>query len=651
MNFDEQQPDAVLGPGGPFDRHHSGFSPRPEQRQMAQAVSGTLASAGTLLCEAGTGVGKTFAYLVPAVMSDGKVTISTGTRALQDQLYYRDLPVVTKILGHTKKTAVLKGRANYLCLHRLSLAETDIHHREEAGWLQTIRDWSTRTSSGDLSELTAIPEDTALWRRVTSTQENCLGQQCPAFSDCHIVSARRKAQTADILVINHHLLFSDMMLREEGFGELLPGTDAFIIDEAHQLPELASEFFGRSLSNRQLSELGDDVLLEYQKEAGDIPRFPEMVSRYRNRIVSLVRALGAGQGRQPLGTVLRQAKVGALFEDLKHELDALQQELARCADRGRGLDNCWRRAQTLLFTLDSILARNDLEQVAWLETDYRRFRLHSTPLDVAEIFQSSISHYQAAWIFTSATLSVNRDFSHFAAKLGLNNARTCCLDSPFDYSRQACLYLPEGMPEPAAPDYIRTLVDKVVPLFRLTQGRAFFLFTSHRALKLASELLAEAGLDYPLLIQGSAPHAELLERFRQHGHAILLGTGSFWEGVDVKGPALSCVVIDKLPFATPDDPVYQARAEQMSRAGLNPFRDYQLPNAVISLRQGAGRLIRDCHDSGVLVICDSRIRSKSYGRIFLQSLPPMPVVTSLAELRGRFQPDQSVASHADVAGL
>lgn len=631
---------------GVLARTINGFTPRPAQQQMAAAVAQLVDQPQVLVCEAGTGTGKTFAYLVPALISGKKTIVSTGTRTLQDQLFHRDLPQVKQALTAAGKsfgkTAMLKGRSNYLCPHRLNLAESSgqVKTATAADQLVRIRQWSSRTYKGDIAEVNDVAEDAGIWPLVTSTADNCLGQDCPEINACYVIKARRSAQDADLLVINHYLLFSDMLLRDEGFGELLPGVDVMMLDEAHQLPEIAADFFGQSLSSRQLVELANDSLAEYHKDAGDMPDFSDAMSRFVRCITDLRRAMGDARQRRPWQPLLGQPRLASVLSELTRELDFIQHTLEQLAPRGKGLENCWQRSLSLIERLALFTVQDSDNHITWYETSRYGFMLHQTPLDIAESFQQRMSAYHCSWLFTSATLSVGQRFDHFISRLGLPEPVTARWDSPFDYAQNACLYLPRGMPQPSAPDYVAAVVDAALPVLQASRGRAFMLFTSHRALKMAAQQLAQQldnlDLDYPVLIQGSMPRNELLQRFRQLGNAILLGTGSFWEGVDVKGQALSCVIIDKLPFAIPDDPVFRARAEVMQQNGLNPFSHYQLPNAVIALKQGVGRLIRDAKDRGLMMICDPRLLSKSYGRVFLHNLPPMRRVTELEQIQDFF---------------
>lgn len=627
----EHEVAAILGAEGPFAREVPGFAPREAQQRMAAAVAEAIDERDLLIAEAGTGTGKTFAYLVPALMSGRKVIVSTGTKALQDQLFFRDLPRVRSVLGSRAKVSLLKGRANYLCLHRLDQAVREGNpDRKVAGQLSAIRAWSARTRYGDKSEMVEVPEDSALWPRVTSTPENCLGVECAFFDDCHVVKARREAMDADVVVVNHHLLMADLALKQEGFGEILPGADAFILDEAHQIPELAGQFFSQSVSSRQLTELAQDALTEAQGVTGATSQLLEPVDVVQDLVRRLRLAMDPLPERGPIGALDRHEAVHALLTELRDVVAALADLLAGLGERSRGLANVHERAQMLSLRLDRIAEEHSVSDVRWYETWPRGFALHATPLDLSAPLRAMRMSTDAAWIHTSATLSIAGDFQHFARQLGIEDPRTLHVESPFDYGRQALAYLPKDLPEPAARDYTDKVVAAIRPILDASDGRAFLLFTSHRALRRAAELM-EGRVPWPLFVQGTAPRHRLLEEFRQSGRGVLLGAASFWEGVDVAGDALGVVVIDKLPFAMPDDPVLQARLEALEAAGINPFMGWQVPTAVIALKQGVGRLIRDVHDRGVLVLCDPRLSSKGYGRLFLASLPPMPRTRELAE--------------------
>ncbi len=628
----------LLGPEGPFAREVPGFAPRASQQAMAEAVEAAIADRQMLIAEAGTGTGKTFAYLVPALTSGKRVIISTGTKTLQDQLFHRDLPQVRNVLGARVSAALLKGRANYLCLHRLDQARTEgrFASREQVADLETIRAWSARSRSGDRAELADIPEDSPLWPRVTSTTENCLGAECPLFNDCFVVKARRAAQEADIVVVNHHLLFADLAIKQEGFGEILPGAHAFILDEAHQIPELAGQFFSVSLSARQLTELAGDTLSECAGVAGALALLQVPVDALNWAVKRLRLALDRFPVKGAMAQIESDANVDREIAALREALAFLTETLGRHAERSRGLASVHERAQMQAGRLAEVCDSHDREAVHWYELSAHGFSFHATPLDLSEPLREMRAQSHAAWIFTSATLSVAGRFEHFARQLGLSDPVTLSLESPFEYSRQALAYLPQGLPDPAMPDYVERVLDAVLPVLEASRGRAFLLFTSHRALRRAAEILPQR-VAFPLFVQGTAPRHRLLTEFRASGNGVLLGAASFWEGVDVAGEALSVVVIDKLPFAAPDDPVLVARLDALREAGGNPFTDWQIPAAVIALKQGAGRLIRDVHDRGVLVLCDPRLTSRAYGKLFLTSLPPLPRTRLLADVERFFR--------------
>ncbi len=650
---------AALSAGGLLAERIPGFRPRIAQQRLAEAVAQAFDERGVLLAEAGTGTGKTYAYLVPALLSGKKTIVSTGTRALQDQLYHRDLPRVRDALGTGLKTALLKGRANYLCLYRTEQAKGEpsgsrgaFASREQITQFQRIVAWGGRTRMGDLAEVEGLPEDSPLIPLVTSTAENCLGGECPFYADCFVVQARQRAQAADVVVVNHHLLLADLALKEEGFGEILPGAQAFVVDEAHQLPELAAQFFGEGIGARPLVELARDAL----GESKDVPGSLAVVQAPAQQLEQAARALRAAMEPLPLRGTLQRALhdpgVDAAFEALAHALATLHAALQPLREASPGFDACHARAQEFA----SRLARwrvprgtasegigDDFDSpdqdVRWYELTPRGFRLQRTPLDVSGPLRAHRERSHAAWVFTSATLAVEGGFAHVAQRLGLSGQgqdepRTLLQPSPFDWTTQALCLLPPRLPEPASRDYTRAVLDAVRPVLQASGGRAFLLFASHRALREAADALR--GGPWPLFVQGEAPRHVLLQRFRESGSGVLLGTASFREGVDVAGDALSVVVIDKLPFAAPDDPVFEARLDAIRRAGGNPFRDEQLPQAVIALKQGAGRLIRTETDRGVLVLCDPRLTGKSYGRVFLDSLPPLPLTREVGDVRAFF---------------
>ncbi|PIE83014.1 MAG: helicase [Candidatus Contendobacter odensis] len=628
----------LLGAHGPFAEQLPGFAPRLPQQQMANAVAAALDEGGTLVVEAGTGIGKTYAYLAPALLSGARIIISTGTRHLQDQLYHRDLPMVRDVLQIPIKTALLKGRSNYICRYRLAITEQDgrLISRQHVAQLRQIGQWASRTHQGDIAEVTDVPEHSSLWPHVTSTIDNCLGQDCPQLQECFVAKARREAQAADVVVINHHLFCADMALKETGFAELLPGAEAFILDEAHRLPEVASLFFGKSVSSWQLLELARDTVVEQARDAADFTELRRRAEALEPMVAALRLALGSADQHVLWREKADVLEVQEALGGLARVLDRFGEALEEAAQRGRGLGHCYRRYQDLVQRLTLLTGeQGSCGNVCWFETRGRGFRFSLTPLDVAPMFQERMAEQAGAWIFTSATLAMGRQFEHFAARIGLNDYAALCLDSPFDFANNALIYHPPRLPDPSSPHYTRALMEAVLPILKASQGRAFLLFTSHRALREAVEWLP-GRLEYPVLVQGEKSKAVLLQHFRTLGNAVLLGTASFWEGVDVQGEALSCVVIDRLPFAAPNDPVIQARIESLRQQGENPFMCYQLPQAVITLKQGAGRLIRDVSDRGVLVLGDPRLLSKFYGQAFLSSLPPMPRTRKLQQVQAFF---------------
>jgi len=619
MNTDYKE---VFTMSGPLARALPDYAYRPEQAVMAKAVGAALARLEPLIVEAGTGTGKTFAYLVPALLSGRSVIISTGTRTLQDQLFRRDVPMLAKALGLPAKLALLKGRTNYLCRHRLELATQQGSllgpSRDVARLLARVARWAATTRSGDLAELTDLPEQSPVWPSITSTRENCLGQECPQFSRCHVIEARRNAQAADIVVVNHHLLLADLALKDEGFGDLLPGAEAVILDEAHQVPDIAAQFFGQTWSVRQVQVLTRDITAELSLAAIRAPSLVEAVLAIDAHLEGL-----------------RWAELPDAFLDALPEIETALSGLGAQLEGlggGAGTANCARRAAHLANALAQLRELSEESGLRWVEAAATGLTLQFTPFEIAERLREYVESRPCAWIFTSATLAIASDFSHFAARIGLNEARTLRIESPFDYRDQTRLFLPPRMPDPQHPAFAEKFIEACAPLIEAGGGRAFLLYTSYRGLADGVRALKASfpNPPFPVLVQGEAPREALLNRFRELGNAVLLATGSFWEGVDVKGDALSIVAIDKLPFAAPDDPLLKARLEGIRRRGGNPFFEYQLPQAVLALKQGVGRLIRDFDDFGVIVLGDPRIKTKAYGRVFLESLPPSPVVNDVA---------------------
>ncbi|MBT7306627.1 MAG: ATP-dependent DNA helicase [Gammaproteobacteria bacterium] len=636
----QQRPSEILGGEGLFAASIEGFRPRIPQMEMADAVAKAIEQRSILVAEAGTGTGKTYAYLVPALLSGERVVISTGTKNLQDQLYHRDLPAVRKLLKLSGVVALLKGRSNYLCLHRLTLTEDQgrFYSRRESTRFVKIRRWASETTHGDIAEMSGVEESDPLWPRVTSTADNCLGQECPEWENCHVVNARRRAQEADLVVVNHHLFFADMALKEEGFGELLPGANAVIFDEAHQLAETATSFFGERISHRQLQEWAEDTIAEHLTDAPDHKPLQQGVDQLLKAVADFRLALDGPLGRYPWREVSEKSALKEAIERLRVNIEALTLALKAVAERGKGLEGCAVRGTELLDRFQRLTGVAPEGQIHWFDLHKSGFSIHHTPLEIRETFQSAMEGRNCGWIFTSATLTVGERFDHFLREFGIETAETAHWESPFDFQQQALFFHPKGLPQPSAPNFGEAMMRQMVPVIEASQGRTFLLFTSHKALRGAAQFLREQGVEFPLLVQGESPRSQLLERFRRLGNAVLLGASSFWEGVDVRGEALSCVIIDKFPFASPGDPVLQARIQALNSAGRNAFMELQLPRAVIALRQGAGRLIRDVEDRGVFVVCDPRLLKKQYGHTFLNSLPDMARTREIEQVQQFFAP-------------
>ncbi|VAW36387.1 DinG family ATP-dependent helicase YoaA [hydrothermal vent metagenome] len=614
----------ILGENGVFAEKLDGFKVREVQLQLADKIIATIEANGTLLAEAGTGTGKTFAYLVPAIIKNKKTIVSTGTKNLQEQLYYRDLPKVLEIMELQPKVRLLKGRANYLCHHRMyqALHSKIIHNPDLAVPLQLIEKWSHTTEVGDRAELEGVAENDLIWRHVTSTADNCLGNECPSSAQCLVNKARQKAMGADILVVNHHLLFADMALKQDGFGELLPEAEVIILDEAHQVPEIASRFFSQTLSSYQCQDLLNDVL----KEAGEVTGAHAVITTQHQQVEQSLRDLYlqfADIKESDTMTQLLQRKSN------KEHLQLLQQSIAELAEslkpiitQSKGLQSCFIRCEDLEAYLDELLGEMQPEFIYWYENRNKFFIFHKTPIDIADPLTKFRQENQAAWILTSATLAVNKSFAHFQSETGFFNSDTLLVDSPFDYANHAMIYVPKDVPDANDISFNQAICEHVLPLIAQTKGGVFFLFTSHKALRNAAQFFQEK-LEKPLFVQGQGSRHQILADFTDAKNGVLLGAASFWEGVDVAGDSLSCVIIDKLPFAHPDNPVLQARINKIVENGGNSFFDYQLPKAIIALKQGAGRLIRSETDKGILVICDKRIMTKAYGQQFINSLPNM----------------------------
>lgn len=707
--------DTIFGEGGLLARALDGYRPRTSQIEMARAVASAMeasarrmpepeifetrkrparrlgdadktagpaaddaaaaesdndAGDNTLIVEAGTGTGKTYAYLVPAMLWGGKVIVSTGTKHLQDQLFQRDIPTVRNALAVPVSVAMLKGRANYLCHYYLQRTADNgrLPSRQDTAYLQEIVRFAKITKSGDKAELASVPENAPVWSMVTSTRDNCLGQECPHYKECFVMQARREAQQADIVVVNHHLFFADIMLRDTGMAELLPNANTIIFDEAHQLPETATLFFGETLSTTQILELARDTVAEGLSHARDAVEWVKLGGDLERAARDLRLAFANDQiVRMSLAQLGDDHPMFGALDALDAALDALASALASQAERAESLGACLRRARELQDLLagwvapgaveaaaqaDAAVAGDNAatdgdpnEKVRWVEVFAHTVQLHETPLSVAPIFAKQRAGVPRAWVFTSATLSVRGDFTHYAAQMGLSSRRSMTLASPFDYQSQGLLYVPRNLPQPSSPAFTDAVFDAALPAIEASGGGVFMLCTTLRAVdRIASKLrdvIEARGWNTPLLVQGDASRTELLDRFRAYGNAILVGSQSFWEGVDVRGDALSLVVIDKLPFAPPDDPVLAARLDALTKKGLSPFAVHQLPQAVITLKQGAGRLIRAETDRGVLMICDTRLVDKPYGRRIWQSLPPFKRTREIAVVQDFFDEHRS----------
>ena len=649
----------IFGPGGPLHSALPDFKSRWQQLRMAQRVATALEHRETVVVEAGTGTGKTFAYLIPALLCGARVLISTGTRTLQDQLFSKDLPLVAAALGRPAKIALLKGRTNYLCRYRLARIDpggeqlsldaasgTDSADADEPGMgqptphrsmLARIERWSRTTRRGDLAEVRGLSDSHPVWPQVTSTRENCLGNRCPEISRCHVALARREALDADIVIVNHHLLLADLALKEDGFGDILGTADAVILDEAHQIPDLATQFFSATVSSRRIENLLKDVHAEAASHLAHLSTQSGAGELVANIAAA---AKGVEQASQQLSAALPPrpgrfsltetgAQLNACVDELARSLQTLQANLSNLVDDSV-LAQLAERTGDLVLSLDRIAAVDDMDGVRAVEVAPRSFSLSLMPFDISARFLSLLQARRCGWIFTSATLSLGEDFTHFTGRLGLNESPTLKIDSPFNYPLQSLLYLPSGLPEPASPKYVAAVIETALPLIDAARGGAFILFTSHRALSQGAAALKTywsnpnpSPSPYRLFVQGEAPRERLLKEFREDGNGVLLGTTSFWEGVDVKGEALRLVIIEKLPFASPDDPLVKARIDHLNATGGNAFRDYQLPEAALALKQGVGRLIRSEEDYGTVVICDPRMMGRGYGKVLLAALPPM----------------------------
>ncbi|MDN3651298.1 ATP-dependent DNA helicase [Thalassotalea ponticola] len=624
--------DQAFAEDGALAKVINGYRPRQAQRDMALKVADVIQSRRHLVVEAGTGTGKTFAYLLPSIISGKKVIVSTGTKNLQEQLFHKDLPLVKQALESGAKIALLKGRANYLCLFRLEENFTSAPTRRQKSAvtldsqgladLVKVRQWASQTQRGDIGELVEVSEDSTILPLITSTVDNCLGRNCPDYEKCYLVKARERAANADLVVVNHHLYFADMALKDTGFGELIPKSDVVVFDEAHQIADIASEYFGKSFSTKQILELASDCMQQYRLALTDVQQLLKASEKLARSAGDFRLLFAPDPTRGNWREQIKYQQFSRGFTQLHDDLKFLHEVLTLCVSRTEVIDNCFERCQQLLAKYQVMQDTQALGMSLWFETTRRHVVLHQTPLSVADKFAAHTGDDETAFVFTSATLSVNGDFSHFTQGLGLADAQQLMLQSPFDYQQQSLLLVPRYLPHSNDRNRARALANIAIPLIKASRGNCFLLFTSYRMLNQVAELLTDE-VDNTLLVQGQTAKSVLLEQFIDDPHAVLLATASFWEGVDVRGDSLTCVIIDKLPFSSPDEPLLQAKSDDVRRQGGDPFKQIQLPEAVIALKQGVGRLIRDVNDKGVLAICDTRLVNRPYGGVFLSSLPNM----------------------------
>jgi len=608
------------------------YSPRQEQLALATKIEDVLEANQVLIGEAGTGVGKSLAYLIPVLLSGKHTIISTGTKHLQDQLFFKDVPMVKKALGVSVKISMLKGRKNYLCLHRMQMARHNHLTRlnEFSEQLYKIEDWADKTRVGETSELNTVKEDSQIWPLVTSTTENCIGQECQSWEACFVVKARKKAQKSEVVIVNHHLFLADLALKEEGFGEILPNAQAYIMDEAHQLPEIAVNFFSLRISNKHITELCRDTIAEQLNEAPEMMEIRFSCEEIESTIKKVRLELGEQNAKKPWSQIVYKPSLKATMDIFVEQFDTLKSQLEVGAKQGKGLENCLERCCSLIDFIKKFYQQTFTDRILWFESWKNGFAFYATPYEIDDFFKTKIEKQLCSWVFTSATLSVDGNFSHFKQQMGIEVENELVLDSPFDYEKNSRLFIPDDLPAPSANDYHIELFKKSRIIIKAAQGRTFFLFTSYRSLNAAANYF-ENYTDFNVLVQGRDSKMKLIEKFQETQNSLLLATSSFWEGVDIRGQALTCVIIEKLPFASPGDPVLKARMDYIQQNGGNAFIDYQVPQAIISLKQGAGRLIRDVQDRGLLMLCDSRLVTKPYGKIFVKSLNAMPQVATLED--------------------
>ena len=628
-----QRVDAVFAEDGPLARSIPDFEARTGQQEMAAAVAGVFERGGVLLVEAGTGTGKTLAYLAPAVLSGQRVLISTGTKNLQEQIYFKDIPALRAALDLPFSATYMKGRANYLCLHRLDQIHDAAGPAAFDVFLPIVREWAAKTETGDRAELQDLPEDVPFWNDVSATADTCLGTECKRYDECFVTRMRQRAAESDVVIVNHHLLCADAAVRQNAFGEVIPACTHAIIDEAHQLEDVATQYFGVGVSTYRIDDLAQDIeRLAIPDTAKAVEKLRDRGRMFFNEIVYAHRADGRARGEERMRATpssLAQASEGAAM--LAGALDIVEATLKLLKpepDVKEQVDALAKRAGEIRSDLRFLMQANEIEYVYFVEFRGRGVFLRASPIDVSAIVREVLLDKMRATVMTSATLTVDGSFEYVKTRLGVRRAHEIRLPSEFDFERQALLYLPPRMPDPRSPEFAGAAGRQVIEILKRTHGRAFVLFTSYASLR-AVQAIAEMALDYPIFVQGTMPRTQLLKQFRETPHSVLLATSSFWQGVDVVGEALSCVIVDKLPFASPSDPITSARIDAIRARGGEPFDEYQVPLAILALQQGLGRLIRHRRDRGVLAVLDPRLRTKGYGRRFLASIPPAPVVHEL----------------------
>jgi ATP-dependent DNA helicase DinG len=628
--------EGIFGPGGLLEKRHPGYEFRPSQLGMAEIVEGAFQKQQHVVIEAGTGTGKTLAYLIPAIRSGRRVVISTATKSLQEQLFQKDVPFLQKHFAPNLKVALMKGRSNFLCRQKVHqmVGQPVLKGIDEVDWFSQIRDWEKLSETGDRSELTFLPDDAELWHRIDARSDLCTGQKCAEFQSCFITAMHQRAQEADLIIVNHHLFFADLAIRQDDFGSILPEYSAVIFDEAHEIEDVASDYFGRQISSYRFEELSRDaenMLRVLHIEAGPLRKH---LVRVRERARSFFENFPEREGRYPFQPAERQSFLEQnreTYDDLTAAVKRLEAELSALQPKPEEVVTLARRAAEVRRELEFLLESNEKSYVYWFERRGKGVFLAATPIDVSEILREKLFDQFDTVVLTSATLAVGGRFDYLKQRLGVQPSKEVVLPQEFNFHEQALLYIPESLPDVRNPAFGERAAQEIIQLIEISQGRAFCLFTSNAQMRDLHERVS-GRVRFPLLLQGTAPRTILLDRFRTTPNAVLFATASFWQGVDVPGAQLSCVIIDKLPFAVPSDPIVAARVRALEEDGRNAFAEYQVPEAVLALKQGFGRLIRSKTDRGILAILDNRIRRMQYGRIFLESLPDYTTTQDLAEV-------------------